>query len=194
MSLVVTTNNGKVFEKPDSGSFHGVLADVVDLGMITTSYQGVSKTQPMVRIVWFLNVNGTDGKALSVAQRYNANLHEKSTLYKHVKMILNAAPPTALDLESLIGQTRQLFILRNTAADGKEYANIQGIAPAQPGVVVPIPADFVRFKNKPPKAPFVPGGAAPAQRQAAPVAAQAAGAFVPQAAAPTQAQGPDIAF
>lgn len=150
MSLVVTTNNGKQFEKPNSGMFHGVLADVVDLGLVTTTFQGVTKTQPMVRFVWFLDANGTDGKQLSVAARFNANLHEKSNLYKSVKQILNGAPSATFDLASLIGQTRQLFIVREKSQDGtKDFANIQGIAPAAPGKVVAVPQDFVRDENKP---------------------------------------------
>lgn len=179
MGTVVTTNNGKQFEKPASGMFHGVLADVVDLGDVTTTYQGVSKTQRMIRLIWILDTNGTDGKPLSVAVRFNANLHEKSNLYKTLKQVLNSAPPATFDIDTLIGQTRQLFIVREKSADGtKDYANIQGIAPAAPGKAVPIPADFIRAKNKPPK-----------QANPAPAATQ------PQAAtAPPVQQGPDVAF
>lgn len=157
MGMVIGANNGKQFEKPDSGMFHGVLADIVDLGIVKTIYKGVEKEQPMVRFIWILNVNGKDGKPLSVVQRFNANLHEKSNLYKAVKQILNAAPPVPFDVENLIGQTRQLFITRNKSEDGsKDYANVMGILPAQPGVVVQIPSDFVRAKIKKAQQPTAP--------------------------------------
>ena len=152
MSFQFTTKAGKTFEKPQTGQYHGVLADIVDLGEVPTTFNGVTKIQPMTRFIWVLNVNGTDGKPLSVTQRFNNNLHEKSNLYKSVKQILNAAPPLTLDPETLIGSTRKLFIQREITGEGqqqKDYANILGISPADPGVVVPVPTDFVRDKNKP---------------------------------------------
>jgi hypothetical protein len=131
--------------------YHGVLADIVDLGLVATTFQGVTKTQPMVRFMWVLNAVGKDGKPLSVTARFNNNLNEKSNLFKSVKQILNAAPPLTLNPESLIGQVRKLFIQLDVQGEGqqkKEYANILGISPADPGVTVAVPADFVRDKNK----------------------------------------------
>jgi hypothetical protein len=193
MSIVVTAREGRIFEKPENGIFHGVLADVVDLGMVTTVYQGKTKVQPMVRFIWVLNVNGKDGKPLSVAQRFNANLHEKSNLLKTLKQILNAPPPIPCDLEKLIGVTRQLLIVRGESGEGDKkqiFANVQGIAPAAPGVVVPIPADFVRTKDRP-KTQAGPQG--PQQTfstlEAAKAAFAAATASAPQQT-PPQTQAP----
>lgn len=149
--LMFTTKGGANFEKPNTGMYHGILADVVDLGEITTVYNGQTKTQPMVRFVWFLNMNGADGKQLAVTARFNNNLNEKSNLYKSVKQILNAAPPLTLNPETLIGQVRKIFIQREITGEGqqkKDFANILGISPADPGVTVSIPADFIRDKNK----------------------------------------------
>lgn len=175
--LMFTTKGGANFEKPNTGMYHGVLADIVDLGEVTTVYNGQSKTQPMVRFVWILNANGKDGKPLSVTARFNNNLHEKSNLYKSVKQILNAAPPLTLNPESLIGQTRKLFIQRDVTGEGqqqKDFANILGISPADSGVGVAIPADYVRDKNKSvdqqaKNKKKVPGQVVQQQRAAAPV-------------------------
>ncbi len=150
--LMFTTKGGATFEKPQTGMYHGVLADIVDLGDVPTVYQGITKIQPMVRFVWILNQNGKDGNPLTVAARFNNNLNEKSNLYKTVKQILNAAPPLTLNPESLINQTRKLFIQLDSTGEGqqkKEFANILGISPADPGIVVQLPVNFVRDKNKP---------------------------------------------
>jgi hypothetical protein len=138
----------KTYEKPESGLFHGVLADIVDLGMVPTRYNDQLRTIPMVRFVWILDVKGKDGKPLSVTQRFNAsNLHEKSNIYKTLRQILNAPPPPNFDIELLIGQTRKILVNREKSADGsRDYANVMGILPADPGVTVPIPPDFVRAK------------------------------------------------
>jgi hypothetical protein len=153
--FMFTTKAGKDFEKPNTGQYHGVLADIVDLGMITTVYNGQAKTLPFVRFVWALNVAGKDGKQLFATARFNNNLHERSKLYASVRQILNAAPPLTLDPETLLGSVRKLFIQREVTgepgtAQYKDFANILGISPADPGVTVPIPVDFVRDKNKPP--------------------------------------------
>jgi hypothetical protein len=143
----------KTYEKPESGLFHGVLADVVDLGMVPTRYNDQLRTIPMVRFVWILDVKGKDGKPLSVTQRFNAsNLHEKSNIYKTLRQILNAPPPPNFDIELLIGQTRKILVNRERSADGsRDFANVMGILPADPGVVVPIPPDFVRAKFRQPQ-------------------------------------------
>jgi hypothetical protein len=138
----------KEYEKAESGMYNAVLADVVDLGMITTTFQGQAKTYPAVRLIWILNVLGKNGKPLEwYSPKYNASLHEKATLYKVLKQIIGTAPAANLDIETLIGQTRKLVINRERSADGtKDYANLMGILPPEPGVNIPIPQDFVRVK------------------------------------------------
>ncbi|VVB52906.1 Uncharacterised protein [uncultured archaeon] len=210
-----TTRSGKEFEKPESGQYLAILADIVDLGIIKTSYNNVEKSQPMTRFVWLLEVNGKDGKPLQVQARYNNNLYsakgKESNLYKAIKQILGTAPPVTLDPETLIGSVRKLFVIREVSEKG-DFANIMGITPAEAGKTVAIPTDFVRDKNKPVeqqaknKKPFVPGqqgqqAAAPAQTAPAPAAQdpaaliaalQAQLAAAQKAAAPTQ--GADVKF
>lgn len=194
MAFVIPT---KTYEKPASGQYHGVLADIVDLGMVTTTFNNQTKTQPMVRFVWILNVNGKDGKPLQVQQRFNVtSLHEKSNVYKVLKQIIGAPPQPNMDIETLIGQTRYLWINTEAKPDGKEFANIMGILPAQAGTVVPVPADFVRDKFKT-KTTAGPNGQA-VQTYSQPLAQavqapQAAPATAPAGFQPLN-QGSDIKF
>lgn len=167
----------KTYEKPASGLYNAILADIVDLGIVSTVFNGQTKSYPAVRFVWFVNANGKDGKQLQVSARYNvSNLHEKSNIYKALKMILNAPPAPNLDIDTLIGSVRQILVNTETKPDGKEYANIMGILPAPAGTVVPIPQDFVmdrklpvaqQAKNRPTQT------VKPAQQAAAPAAAPA---------------------
>lgn len=142
----------KQYEKPAAGPHYGVLIDVVDLGIISTTFNGQPKSYPGIRFIWQLATVGQDGKPLQVwSPKLNASSwHEKGNLYKTVKMIIGVPPTPALDPESLIGQVRQLFISRDKSADGtKDFANIVGIAPA-PGIALPVPADYVRVKFRQP--------------------------------------------
>jgi hypothetical protein len=142
----------KIFEKPEAGPHYGVLVDVVDLGLVTSVFNGQSKTYPAIRYIWVLATLGKDGKPLQQrSRRLNASSwHEKGNLYKETKMILGSAPLPTLDPESLIGQVRQLFITREISPDGStDYSNIMGILPAPAGYVLPIPADYIRVKFRP---------------------------------------------
>lgn len=166
MAMMVT-NTAKVFEKPESGIFHGVLADIVELKDVKTVYKGVEKVQDCVRFIWILDKNGKDGKPLSVAQRYTKVLHENSNLYKAVKQIKDAAPPIPYDIELLLGVVKKLVIIRDAKEGGKDYANINGYLPPDKGVSVPIPADFVRSKDRTKQGPQqTQQQAAPAQQAA----------------------------
>lgn len=141
----------KKYEKPDSGIYHAVLADIVDLGIVTTTFKNETHTNPMVRFVWLLDVNDSTGKPLQATERFNvSNYHERSNIYKRMKQILNAPPDVNQDIDSVLGVTRRLVIQRDTSADGtKDFSNVTGILPAESGKVVPIPTGFVRDRDKP---------------------------------------------
>ena len=152
MALIVNDNK-KIYEKPDSGSFVGVIADVVDLGLIPTKFGIKAK----VRIVWVLGkadgsgyANDTEGNPFRVMSSVNATLNEKSDLFKLVRSILGAAPPVPYDVEQLIGKSNMLFVVREIdEATKKEYANVKGIVALPANIpALAIPATFVRSKDK----------------------------------------------
>lgn len=181
MALIVNDNK-KIFEKPDSGSFVGVIADVVDLGVVPTKFGNKAK----VRIVWILGkpdgsgyANDTEGNPFRVMSSVNATMNEKSDLFKLVRSILGAAPPVPYDVELLLGKSNMLFVVRETdGATKKDYANVKGIVALPANVpALAIPANFVRSKDKKDtrgqaSAPAAAPAAAPLTPAAAPVIAQ----------------------
>lgn len=181
----------KEFEKPEAGPHLGVIIDVVDLGVITTVFNGQPKTYPAIRFIWALGTISKDGKPLQVwGKKLNASSwHENGNLYKTVKQIIGAAPLPTFDPESLIGQVRQLFISRDKSADGtKDYVNIVGIAPAPQGIVLPVPADYIRVKFRP-KTQAGPQGQPVQTYQQPPAQTQAQGQYVPPQGQPAQQPG-----
>ena len=181
---ILVTDNKKNYEKPGSGAFVGVIADVVDLGIIATTFGNKSK----VRIVWVLGkIDGSgyavdsEGNPFRVMSELTASIHEKSDLFKLIRGVLGTPPPAGpYDVEQLLGRSNQLFIVREKSKDGqREFANVKGILPLPAGVPsLAIPANFVRR-----------GARNTAAGAAAPVAAPAVAAapFTPAVAPSVQA-------
>lgn len=138
---------GKSFEQPDAGLFNGVIADIVDLGIVKHPQYG---DKAKLRIVWVLDKNDSEGKPFRVIGTYNQSMNEKSTLFELVSQILGQAPAAPFESETLIGKANQLFLVKSKDAKGKEYTNVKGVLPLPAGAVAPaIPTDFVRVKDKP---------------------------------------------
>lgn len=196
---MIFTSNSKQFENPDSGTFTGVIADVVDLGPVTGNFG----TKIMTRIVWVLGkpdgsgyALDSEGKPYRVIKQVNAVLCDKpkkSNLYTIVEKVLGQPPSTIFDGEDLIGRSNQLFIVKQPKANGNgDFANIVGILPLPAGVKpLAIPGDFVRSKDK----NATPGNASspsPAPAHANPALTKA---VIPQTTAPVQVQQEaDVAF
>lgn len=144
MAMVIDDNKKK-FEKPDTGEYIGVIADMVDLGKMKTKFGEKVK----IRIVWLLNVSDTEGFPFRVAQQVTASMHEKATLYGIVKAVLAEPPPVPYDVEKLIGMSRRLYVVKEKAPDNEMYSNIKAILPLGTATPMVIPAGFVRSKDKP---------------------------------------------
>jgi hypothetical protein len=154
MALIVEDKK-KVYEKPDSGTFVAVIADVVDLGPKPTKYGIKNK----IRLVWVLGklaafgggyANDTEGNPFRVMSSFNATMNEGGDLYKMARSILGTAPPVPYDVEQLLGKVNLLFIVKeeNEKKKGDFYANVKGVLPLGNEVALAIPATFVRSKDR----------------------------------------------
>ena len=152
MALIIEDKK-KIYERPDSGSFVGVIADIVDLGPKQTQWGIKSK----IRIVWVLGkadgsgyANDSEGNPYRVMSSFNATMNDGGDLFKTVRQILGAAPPVPYDVEQLIGQSRLLFVVKEEDAKkpGTFYANIKGYLPLGNIPALKIPTNFVRRKDQ----------------------------------------------
>ena len=91
--------NGTYTPAPE-GVHDAVCCDVADLGIVETTWQGETKSQHKVRIVWQLGTKMEDGRPYSIGRRYGLTLHEKSSLFKDLKTWFGKAPPDNFDLKS----------------------------------------------------------------------------------------------
>lgn len=186
---ITGNNDNREFENCSEGITAAVLADVVDLGMVESTFNGETKTQHKLRMVFLTSKKMTDGRPFYVSQQFTASLYEKGNLARFLAQWFNRpltkAEQNEFDLETLIGAQAQLSIVHTKSEkNGKTYANIFSIAPLPkfdpdtglPFEKVEIPADFKRKATaaKPAEDDFLAG------MQEPPAKAQAT-AFVPAA-------------
>ena len=147
--IAMKPNSNGTYTPAPEGVHDAVCCDVADLGIVETTWQGETKSQHKVRLVWQLAAKMEDGRPYSIGRRYGLTLHEKSSLAKDLKSWFGKAPPDNLDLEKLIGQNCQLVIV-HSERDGTVYANVQSVL--KPGKTkLKVDPDFVRFKDRGPK-------------------------------------------
>ena len=153
--MIVDAKPKKVFEKPKSGLYVGVLADIVYIKDKPTKF-GLKN---IARFIWFLNAKDSEGGFYRVMREVNQSLDEKSPLYGLARDIRNGTPPPVpFELDELIGSTNQLVITRTTGTQvdtrtGKpvEYANVANVLPAEANQKFAIPSDYIRVKDRPAK-------------------------------------------
>lgn len=130
--LMVEAKSTKTFELPKAGVSRAVLAEIRDLGMVTTVFEGKSKTTPKVLFRWQLAELDKEGQPKRVYERFTRSLHQKAALRTRIKEMFSKEPPQTLDLEKIIGTTVDLVLVHNTKGDNT-YANIKAVIPIAPG-------------------------------------------------------------
>ena len=157
-------SQGKVFYKPEAGTYLGKIIDIVDKPQVQTQYGLKNK----VLIVWTLTqLNGApyldpEGQPFQASVYVTATMNEKSTqplfrnLYKVVVGVLNGQQAPLItkfeQLEQLLLDRANVLMVTkepNPAKAGDFYSNPVGILPLNNAPVPPTPQGFVRSKNRP---------------------------------------------
>jgi hypothetical protein len=145
---------GKDFEQVTEMIQPGVLADIVDKGMVPNKFKPGTE-QHKCYFVWIVAETDTEDRNKRVFQSFTVSLNEKSSLRKFLGTLgyKEFDPKVAFDLESLIGTKRMLVLSQEDGTDGgKPFIKITATMPLkknQPGV--DIPSDFVRRQDQPAK-------------------------------------------
>ena len=188
---MMAPESGKNFEKPKQGKHIGTVIDVVDLGIVTPKNPNPafpSAPTHRVQILWVLNTFDSEGKPLLYSEAPPFKVGEGGGKYKPTRLyeiatgVYQGAIPRPFDVESLLGKSNELFIIKNGGR-----TEIAGFLPVPPNVVPPqVPVGFVRKINKPAATPPVQTGqpanpyvnaAAPQQPASQPPAQQKEVAF-----------------
>lgn len=151
-----------------------ICSDIVDLGYVETTYEGVTKSKPMIRVVFLLdekipsqwehphanttvNVGALKpdlvGRPFGVSRRFHATLHENGSLRQFLKVWrgkdFTPEELDGFDVENLIGAPAALTIVHNQNG-GKWYANVEAASKLPKQWSAPtIPDDYVRIQDRP---------------------------------------------
>lgn len=156
MPIVAEAKSGKTFELPTEGTVQAVLAEVRDLGIVDTVYNGKAKKTHKVLFRWQLAELDSEGQPKRVYERFTLSLHEKAGLRKRVAQMFGKEPPATLDLEKIVGTNVNLVIVHapNAKDPNKPWANIAAVLRLPPNakkldiVAIPISQSEVKTSEK----------------------------------------------
>ena len=131
MSLIIENTKGGDFTPHPEGIFPAVCVDVMDLGLMESSFQGVKKLVHKIKIVFESEAVNEKGVRCTVSRSVTASLAPKATL----AILLSKwrgrpiGENEKIDLDKLIGAGCTLVVSHQKSADGsKTYANIDAIS------------------------------------------------------------------
>lgn len=152
MPVMVSGNNSTDFKPAPAGTHQAVCVDVIDLGMVKTTFQGKEKMQHKVSVRWQIDELMENGKRFIVQKRYTASLHEKSHLRHDLESWRNRpfteAEIQGFDLEHLIGANCLLGIIHDKR-DGKTWANVTSVLPLGKSMQKIAPEGYERKAARP---------------------------------------------
>ena len=145
-----------IARKPEStftpcpeGLHHAVCVDVIDLGVLQTTWGDKHK----VRIVWQIEEQDETGRRYQPRKQYTISLHEKASLRKDLEAWrgrkFTEAELAGFDLEKLVGVNCQLQVIHDITEDAKIYANVQAVVPAPKNTAKLTSQNYTREKDRP---------------------------------------------
>lgn len=155
MPIYASAGSGTKFAPAPAGSHAAVCCDVVDLGIVETTYQGQTKRKHMVRLSWQIDEPRDDGKPFMVSKRYTLSLREKAGLRKDLESWrgrpFTEAELAKFDVEILLGVGCFLNVVHRTVGTDT-YANVAAIMKLPKGMTAPTVRDYVRVCDREPQA------------------------------------------
>ena len=146
MSIIAQqTNNGGGGQTVPAGTHVARCYQIIHIGTILDTFQGVEKLVIKVRLVFELPLELADfGKGeqpFSIGRDFTLSMHEKSGLRAFVQGWLGKAFSDAeankFDIATLLGKEGMINVMHRTANTGRTYADIKGASPLVKGMTCP---------------------------------------------------------
>jgi hypothetical protein len=130
--MIVTAT--ATYKLPSPGSVQGVLAEVIDLGIITTEWQGQKRDSHKCLLTFEIDETvereGVEQRMI-VSRRFTASLNEKAALRQFLEgwrgKTFTDEELAGFDLDKIVGTNAILSLVHNSDK-GKTYCNIDSAA------------------------------------------------------------------
>jgi len=136
--IVENNTESKTFENVSAGPHTAVLVDNVDLGLETVEFEGDTKEQHKMKLVFEVDQQMEDGRPMIISRKMTANVSsEKATLRQTLETWLGrpltGEEQRSFDLDSLIGTSASIMVIHNQDKKEKDkvWANIDRVYPAE---------------------------------------------------------------
>lgn len=142
------------FKLVPAGQYGAVCVDVVDLGVVKTSWQGQERQTHKCRLVFELDESDPEtGKRLRASRQFTVSLSEKASIRAFLESWrgkkFSADELKGFDTEALIGVGALLQIIHGEN-NGKTYDNINSIMLPPRGMEKVKPSgEYVRVQDRP---------------------------------------------
>lgn len=151
---IIVKENKKDYTPVPEGLHQGVCIDVVELGLVTTQWQGQTYTRRMSEIRWVVEeVDPKTGKQHMLRRRFTESLSKKSALRPFLESWRGKKftddELKGFDIEKLIGANCQLQVIHNPGSDGTIYSNVQAVVPIHKNAGrMAVPQDYIRVRDR----------------------------------------------
>lgn len=151
MTILARASDSNYTPAPNN-VYPAVCCDVIDLGNIKSEWQGKTREQHKIRVVFQIDLENEEKKRFIVSQQFTLSLSEKANLRKFLESWRGIAfTPDELkdgfDVEKLLGAPATIQTVQATRGD-KTYANIQTIMRLVKGMPKLEVKDYVRVKDR----------------------------------------------
>lgn len=152
MPIYASAGSGTSFTPAPAGVHSAVCVDVIDMGIVESTFDGKTRKQHKIRIAWEIDEAMEDGRRLLVQKRYTCSLHEKAALRKDLES-WRGRPFTEdelrqFDLERLLGAPGMVNVV-HAESGGKTYANVTSVMPLHRNMAKLAPSgQYIRVQDR----------------------------------------------
>jgi hypothetical protein len=144
--------SGQTFQLPSEGSVQAVLAEVVDLGIIESTWNGQTKKQHKLMMTFEIEERTDKDERMIVSRWFTASLSDKANLRAFLEAWrgkkFTADELNGFDLSKLIGINALLSLTHNTSNE-KTYCNIAAAIKLPKGMpLIALSDDYVPYKDR----------------------------------------------
>ena len=148
---IIAKDTGGGFTPHPEGQFRAVCVDVVDRGIVETTWQGKTRSQHKIRVVFQTEEQMPDGKPAMASRSFTLSLGEKSALRPFLEAWrgrkFTGEELAGFDVEKLIGAGAVIQIVHEHKGE-KVYDNITSVMKLMKGMEPLKARDYVRVQDR----------------------------------------------